>query len=289
MKTHKIPLKSLSARGNKTELNVQDSELNLTCTKPLDKNCGRAVLPQKYKIPFRINLTLKADAANFNVLMGNGFVHFSHAPNESGNGIRRQDVFTAKEETTKHDYDAVIPLNEYFDLSVIVGNNITWIEINNRCFYPSRNSQYIEFLKNGVPDAFADGLEVAVGVGKIGDKRGTRLNINSIEVIEYDNDELDIPTEIIDLPDLSLFEWYLKSLPNHIRSETEITDSFLLKEPETKGIYKFKRSVDKHGNVNYTASCGLQYRLMKYKEDWDTHHKLGTEAGQPRLCFRNIK
>jgi len=147
LKTHNISLESLTPRGNKTELSVINGELSLTCPKPLDKNCGRAFIPQKFNIPFRVNLTLKADATNFNVIMGKGFVHFSHAPNESGNGMRRQDIFTGKEESTKHDFYAEIPLNKYFNLSVVVGSEMAWIEINNHCYYSTRKAQYMESCK----------------------------------------------------------------------------------------------------------------------------------------------
>jgi hypothetical protein len=67
------------------------------------------------------------------------------------------------------------------------------------------------------------------------------------------------------LPELSPFEWYLKSLPNLIRNEAEITNDFLLNEPEIKNVFAFKRTTDKHGNTNYVSTCGLQYRLMKYE------------------------
>ena len=267
MKTHNISLESLISLGNKTELSLINGELNLTCPKPLDKNCGRAVIPKKYNIPFRVNLTLKADATNFNILIRKGFVHFSHAPNKSGNGMRRQDIFTGKEESTKYDFNAEIPLNKYFNLSVIIGSEITWIEIDNFCCYSTRKAPYISMLENNVPEELADGLELAIGVGKIGDKKGTRLTIKSIEIIEYENNELSIPAEIINLPDLSPFEWYLKSLPELMRDEAEITNEFLLNESETKNIFKFKRTIDKHGNANYVSACGLQYRLMKYEPE----------------------
>jgi len=128
----------------------------------------------------------------------------------------------------------------------------------------------MELLKNNIPEEFANGLEIAVGAGKIGEKKGTQLLIKSIEVIEYENDELSIPISIIDLPDLSPFEWYLKSLPDLIRNEAEITNDFLLNEIDIKNIFKFKRAIDKHGNANYVSACGLQYRLMKY-ESGGTH------------------
>lgn len=266
MKVSHIPLESLTPRGNKTQMDLVDNQLSLTCPKPLDKNCGRAVIPIKFKIPFRVNLTLKADATNFNILMGNGYVHFSHAPNESGNGMRRQDIFTGKEEPTKYDYDAKIPLDEYFDLSVVVGEEITWVEINGNCYYSTRKASYIGLLEENMPVELEDGLEIAVGVGKIGDKKGTHLMIKSVEVVEYENDELAVPEEIIGLPHLSSFEWYLKSLPADIRQEVENTDDYLMNEDEIKSIFKFKRAIDKHGNTSYTSACGLQYRLLKYEE-----------------------
>ena len=261
MKIHNIPLKSLTAWGNKTVTSLVDGELNLTCPKPLDKNCGRAVIPQKFRLPFRINLTLKADATNFNILMGNGYVHFSHAPNESGNGMRRQDIFTGKEEFTKQDYYAELPLNEYINLSVVVGSKITWIEINGHCYYPTRKAQYINLLEKGdLPDDFTNGLEIAIGAGKIGVNKGTQLVIRSIEIIEYGSDEPDVPEEIANFPDLSPAEWRIRSLPHELR-DTIKTDEHLAQY--MKGSIELRKIIDEYGNVSIMLSSGVQYKLQE--------------------------
>ena len=260
MKIHNIPLESLIAWGNKTVMGLNNGELSLTCPKPLDKNCGRTIIPQKFKLPFRINLTLKADATNFNILMGNGYVHFSHMPNESGNGMRRQDIFTGKEEFTKQDYYAELPLNEYISLSVVVGSKITWIEINGYCCYPTHKAQYIDLLEKGqFPDELTDGLEIAIGAGKIGDNKGTQLVIKSIEVIEFGKYEPDVPEEIENFLDLSPSVWRLRGLPYELR-DTITIDEHLSKY--VKGSIKLRKMLDEHGNVSIILSSGVCYKLQ---------------------------
>jgi hypothetical protein len=215
-----------------------------------------AAIPDKFKLPFRIDMTLKANSSDFKLLIGNGGVHFSSPINHSGGGIRRYDILTGKEEPTKSDYENDVPLNEYVDLSVIYGNKITWVEINNKYCYSTRKAPYISILDN-LPEEFVNGLDFAVSCG-----RDVALTIKSLTVTEYENDEPNIYAEIANQPEFSPFEWYLKSLPHELRDEVIKTDEFLLKD--MKSSLKFKKSIDKYGNVIYISPCGFQFKMRKY-------------------------
>jgi hypothetical protein len=89
------------------------------------------------------------------------------------------------------------------------------------------------------------------------------MTIKSLTVTEYENGELNIPAEIADQPELSAFEWYLKSLPHELRDEVIKTDEYLLKD--MKSNLKFRRAIDNYGNVTYESPCGFEYTMLKYE------------------------
>jgi hypothetical protein len=99
--------------------------------------------------------------------------------------------------------------------------------------------------------------------------------IKSVSVTEYENNEPDTPAEIATLPELSSFEWYLKSLPNELQDEVIKIDEYLLKD--MKSSLKFKKSIDKYGNVTYVSPCGFQYKMRKYGEQHEANEH---DAGQ---------
>lgn len=252
MKTHNIPLESFTANG-KISLSISSGELYLASKRIIDKNAGYASIPFIFKLPFRIDMTLKANSSDFRLKTGKGGVHFSAPINHSGGGIRRGDILTGKEESAKHDYDNDLPLDEYVNLSVVYGGKMTWVEINGKHCYSTAKAPYLS-------EKFTDGLNVGIGCGK-----NVEVIIKSFTVTEYENDEPDIPAEIANLPELSPFDWYIKSLPHEVRNEVTKTDEYLLKD--MKNSLKFKRSIDKYGYVTYISPCGFQYKMYKFITD----------------------
>jgi len=92
---------------------------------------------------------------------------------------------------------------------------MTWVEINNKCCYHTRLVPYLKLLGNGnLPEEFMDGFSFAIGCGK-----NVELAIKSFAVTEYENDEPDIPAKLANLPELSLFEWYVKGMAPEFQNE----------------------------------------------------------------------
>jgi hypothetical protein len=100
--------------------------------------------------------------------------------------------------------------------------------------------------------------------------------IKSLTFTEYENDEPDIHEEIANIPELSAFDWYLKSLPHEVRDEAVKTDEYFMKD--MKAVLKFKKSIDKDGKLTYESPCWFRYSMNRYAVG-ESHvlswHKIG--------------
>lgn len=110
---------------------------------------------------------------------------------------------------------------------------------------------------NAVPEEFKDGLDFEIACAA-----KVELTIKSLMITEYEKDEPHIPEEIANMPELSAFEWYLKSLPHELRNEVFKTDEYLMKD--IKAGLKFKKAIDKDGKLTYQLPCGLHYTMNRY-------------------------
>lgn len=253
MKTHNIPLDQFKPTGQVTS-KMENGELTLTAIN--GKN--RVAVPGAYKLPLRVDMTVKANSSDITLLAGKGGISFSGHINTSGGGIRRVDILTGKKETVKFDYENEIPLDEYINLSVVYGSKFTWVRVNDKICYVNGKAPYLS-----MPEQFDAGLDLAVRPGK----NKVELIIRSFTVTEYENDEPNAPAEVANAPELSAFEWYVKSLPPHLRDDVIKMDKFLT----TERALKFKKSVDPSGNLVYASSCGFQYKLRKFTLEPDGH------------------
>jgi hypothetical protein len=267
MKIHNIPLESLIAKSilrngdtGKVLLKMKNGELHMiTLVEGLSKkHQNYAYIPDKFKLPFRIDIRLKANSPEFKFRIGKGHIMFTGSLNRLGCGIRRADILTGVDETTKYDYDNVLPINEYADLSVIYGSKMMWVEINGQYCYHTGKAPYIDLLQNNnIPDESKNGFDFAIVCGG-----NVELMIKSLMFTEYENDESYIPEEIANMPELSSFDWYVKSLPHELRDEAIKTDEYMMND--MKAVLKFKKSIDKDGKLTYESPCGFRYSMNRY-------------------------
>lgn len=267
MKEYDIPLESLIAKSilrngdtGKVSLNLENGEIRmLTLVEGLSKkHQNYAYIPERFKLPFRIDITLKANSPAFKLSIGKGHIMFAGSLNRGGFGMRRADILTGREESTKYDYDNALPIGEYVKLSVVYGNEMTWVEINGRHCYHTGKAPYMAILKSGgVPEEFKNGFGFAIACGE-----NVELLIKSLRFTEYGDGGFYVPEEIAKMPELSAFEWYLKSLPHEIRGEVLKTDEYLMNYMKLN--LKFKKSVDKDGKLTYDSPCGLRYSMNRF-------------------------
>lgn len=254
---HNIPLESFVPHG-KVTLKMDNGELHMNGKASIlnsgkkDANKHYAYVNNKFKLPFRVDMTVKKmDSDMFVLTVGKGHLCFS------GGFIRRTDILTGENKPAKYEYDNDIPVNEYTNISVIYGSKMMWVVITDKYCYFSDTVPYIKLLKNDViPEEFTEGLEFAISCGK------SKLIIKSLTVTEYENDEPDIPAEIANVPKMSAFELYVKSLPPEVQNEVIKTDEYLLKD--MKNRLKFKRTIDNYGNVTYVSPFGFRYKMRSY-------------------------
>lgn len=257
MKTHNIPLESFTPKS-KTKVKIENEGLYIPAEiKSNGKERHYVYIPGKYKLPFRINMTAKIGfiaepPSQFTLIIGKGNVYFNGGYTESC------DILTGSKITPDAVYYNDIPSKEYVDISVMYGSKVMWAAVDGEYCLSSEESEYMKLLHdNTVPDKFINGLDIAICGGT-----GTKLEIKSLTIIEYENDELEIPAEISNVPELSPFEWYVKGLPLELQDEMIKTDEFLLND--MKKILKFKRAIDKYGHLTYKSPCGFQYTIFEH-------------------------
>lgn len=268
MKTHNITLESITTKS-KTKVKIENGELHIPAEiKSNGKERHYAYVPGKYKLPFRIDMTAKISyitnpPSQFTWYIGKGNVYFN------GGYTEFCDILTGDKGTPNSIYYNDIPSKEYVDISITYGSKAMWITINEKCCLYSNESAYIKLLHdNTVLDELKNGLDIAICGGT-----GTKLDIKSLMIIEYESDEPKIPEEIMNVPELSTFEWYVKGLPQRLQEEMIKTDKFLMND--MKNILKFKRAIDKYGHLTYKSPCGFQYTIPDHgvgefhETNWD--------------------
>jgi hypothetical protein len=267
MTTHHIPLAYLLIKSQlrngetgKVTAAVENGVLRMvTLVEGLSKkHQNYAYIDRRFKLPFRIDIVLMTNSPEFKLRFGRGHVMFTGSLNRKGFGIRRADILTGREETTKNDYDNVLPINEYVEVSIIYGSKTTWIKLNGRHCYQTGKAPYIGLMESGrIPAEYANGLDFAIACGA-----GVELMIKSLSFTEYDNDEPVIHHAIASYPELTAYEWYIKSLPHEVRDEAVATDMYLMND--MNAIFKFRKSIDKDGKLLYESPCGLRYSMNRY-------------------------
>lgn len=240
MKRHEIPLASFKPCGN-VSVDVHDGELNVTANTDFHR-IVYAYTEDKFKIPFRVDITVKIDLPSLYLIIGKGHIVWAQDSNRM-----ITDILGGENKPNLHKFDNFLPLNEYVDISVIYGTKYLWVSVGGKCRCLSKKDPYIKALKNNaIPDEFSGGFGFAVTCGK-----RTQAAIKAVTVTEYENDEPDIPAEIHDTPyfpplsDLSgkpAIEDLIKNLSPEVQSEILKTDEYLMKN--MKKSLKLKRRIE---------------------------------------------
>ena len=118
MKTHNIPLESFIPKG-KVSINVDNGELHMSANTRVT-TCGPgkinhyAYLENKFKLPFRVDITVKIDSPDFHLIIGKGQITF-------GNGTHRNptDILGGETKPGTYSFDNYIPLNEYVYIRIL--------------------------------------------------------------------------------------------------------------------------------------------------------------------------
>ncbi len=217
------------------------------------------VLPGKYTLPFRIDLTVMLDYPFFLLLVGDGSIAF--ATREDDN--RKIEDIAKPSGKPNQDYASFnnsLPLGTSTDISVVYHPDAMQITVDGKERFFS-NKQAYRKAKN-LQTLNAEGFSVALAVSK-----GSVLKIKEITVTKLSENALPQgsfhesmrPRPASEASPKPVFETMISALPRSIRDALNETDRFLT------GLrpLKFKRILDKNGSkISYVASeQGISYTV----------------------------
>ena len=168
---HNISFDKFIPHG-KVTVNIENDELHMTGG--VDRG-SYIEIPQKYKLPFRIDMTAKMDSPALILKIGDGYIHL----NTSGMDNRRMmSIIGGEKKPNIHKFDNHVSLNEYFNISVIYGKKSMQLIINGEERYFNQKDIY---MKSPLTDTdFKDGFGL-----KLFCYKRTEVYIKSLVVTEY--------------------------------------------------------------------------------------------------------
>jgi hypothetical protein len=223
-------------------------------------------LPNKYKFPLRIDMTVKIDAPGLYILLGKGHINFGTLWSDNR---RIDDIATPARKTMN--YHNHIDMNKFVDISLLYDFKEMQITINGEERYYSKKERYMKFPE--FSEMNEDGFELKIACDKL-----VNLCIKSFSITEY-NDSCGIIHSDVELPaaitkneilvpgEKPNFDKCISLLPAYIQSEVIKTDEYL----KSLRLLKFKRQLEKNGNkITYVASSyGFSYAIYLSNDIFD--------------------
>ena len=236
--------------------------------------------PGKYKLPLRIDMTVRIDSPGLYLLIGKGRINFG-----TGWWDNRRIADICEPDTkTMCKFNQNIPLNEFVDISVVYDRMFLQIVINGEERYYSLKEKYMR--SKAFNEQNSDGFEVKLAAAK-----RTEVYIKAFAITEYENEcaEYITPTSICTAsdnaatPKITSFDECISLLDDNIKNEIIITNDYLL---SLKPL-KFKRKVA-DGKITYLSSDnGFSY-IMYFSNDM-MYHSLQwyiITSGKPEFWHR---
>ncbi len=272
MREHNIDLTALTPLG-KAHAEFTEGMLNIWTTHSvtdyhfnLRGECNKrhnVPLPDEYRLPFRIDMTVKLDFPAFILFIGEGHITFA-SPGDDNRRIEDIAKPSGKPNQDKDSYDNRLPLGEFVELSVTYNRDEMQILIGGEERFYSRKMPYMK--QKECENYFPISIVVT--------KQST-LTVKSITVTELDDDmsvtrgafkEVKLRTPPEGKP---TFESVISELPKAYQNEVQETDSFL----KSLRPLKFTRTIDKNGGkITYTApDFGVSY-VIKIFHDRLSHN-----------------
>lgn len=223
-------------------------------------------LPDKYRLPLRIDITAKIDAPGLYVLLGNGHVNFGTLCTDNR---RIDDIVSPTRKVIYFHND--IPMNQFAHITLIYDLKKMQILVDGEERYYSANEKYMK--SKAFREANEEGFELKIACDKL-----VNLCIKSVAITEYSDTcgilhtDKGLPApktrnEAISRNDKPTFERCISLLPPIIKEEILGIDEYL----RALRPLKFKRQVDKNGSkITYVASDhGVSYALYLSNDIFD--------------------
>jgi hypothetical protein len=291
MVRHDIDFSVLQPHGHAV-VSIVDGTLKMTTTRRLSTDFSKLErsldsdisVPGLYRLPLRIDLSVKIDSPALILCFGAG--HISFGTHFSDN---RQLDDIAEPTCKPRFFLNHMPMNEFAVISVIYGLHAMQILINGKERFYSEKERYMK--SKLLADLNNKGFAIKVACTK-----HTNLTLKMLAVTEYDNDpellhsDTELPKPQTSNPAILAgqkpnFENCIALLSDDIRDEVIKTDGFL----RTMKPMRFKRLIEKNGNkITYLASeQGFSYSI--YPSGDVMYHSLNwyiITNGKPELWHR---
>ena len=275
-----IDLSSLTAYG-KAHTKLTDDVLNIWAERSntsvafrfnADKIRHHCVsLPNKYRLPLRLDMTIMHNHPPLWLLLGNGYISFGSL--RDSHKIEDIAFPSGKPNQDFHAFDNSIPLGEWIDISITFNLDEMQILIGGEERFYSRRLAYMNKRKHAELAAINDdGLSIGFMLSKL-----SALSVKSIAVTEFEEYAPIVRGTFEDGQRITkpesgkpTFESVITNLPMEYQDEIAETDIFL----KNLKPLKFKRSVDKNGGkITWVASdYGVSWQI---EPDGDyTRHSL---------------
>lgn len=265
MRKHDIDFNMFLSKGHVVK-EMKNELLYITTTKRLStkfENKNMALdsyvfFPDTFRLPLRIDLSVKIDSPGLFLLLGNGHLNFGTPWSDN----RRIDDIIEPNCKPRFFHNH-ISMDEFVDISVIYGFTAMQILVNGEERFYSEKEKYMK--SKLLKDFNSTGFKLRISCTK-----RTNLFIKSLSITEYDevpeivHSNIDLPkpwtsNEAVAAGQKPKFENCISLLPNGIHDEIIKTDGFL----RSLRPMKFKRQLEKHGNkITYLASeYGFSYAV----------------------------
>jgi len=221
-------------------------------------------LPGRYRLPLRIDMTIKLDYPAFALRIGDGHIYF--ASGHDTDSYKIKDIADPDSRPCRDNYsfDNRLPLGEYVHISAILNFSEMQVWIDGAERFYSRNQPYMKKKQLDVLSGLnAEGLELGFAVTK-----HSTLCIQEISITQYDDA---IPTirGDFELPDPNAPKPE-KVKPSYESAVAKVSPDFQTAVRKMDGFFKslpsmkFKRIVDKSGcKITYVASdVGISYTVV---------------------------
>lgn len=223
-------------------------------------------LPDRYRLPLRIDMSVKIDTPGLYLLLGKGHVNFGTPWSDN----RRMDDIIAPSRKTMFFHNHV-EMNQFTDISLIYDINEMQILIDGEERYYSKKERYMK--APAFRELNENGFEVKIACDKL-----VELCIKTFTVTEFEDTCGIVPSgkelpaaftnnKVIMQGEKPAFEECIAFLPKGIQIEIRELDAYL----RSLKPLGFKRQIEKHGNkITYIASkYGVSYAIFLSNDIFD--------------------
>lgn len=213
--------------------------------------------PEKFRLPMKIEFTVRMDSPTLYVLVGKGHVSFNSYWNDNR---RISDI--AVPDLKPVNFRNEMPVNQDVRISILYGTKVMQIWIDGEERYYTEKSAYMK--KKRIEEVNKKGLEFRLMCSK-----RTKLLVRNVTVTEYENgEEPAYPHDCCEPPLLSIdkngsaeLEACISYLSEELQDKIRETDQYLLKNKKL-GIKRKIEGSHRACKITYLSKIGFSYSMV---------------------------